>query len=223
MAFPPDLTAQRAALASNIEEVRSLLLDAHPPVSRTPDIGPTARGLSMVMLFAAYEKLLKSTCVSLLEAAGAIGVKNRRLHPGLRLFAVYPLLQGVNASGKNAIWSNHGPEIVKRLAEGDCSQIATSVFPDDGSFMKPSQVELFCELFRLGHPARVLREVWPRLDQVVRDRNAVAHGNETAEQVGRRYSFDDVLVLTYFWHLRWHEFADHVEHSGSVRSFFRSG
>jgi hypothetical protein len=175
----------------------------------------------MVMLFASYEKLLRSTCISLLETAASLRVKNSRLHPGLQLFAVYPKLEGLIDAGKKSIWTTHGPAIVSRLGSGDCSEIAASLFPNDGSFMRQSQVELFSNMFGLPHPGGVLLEVWQRLDQVVRDRNAVAHGDETAEQVGRRYTEDEMLALVYFWHLRWGDFVDDVETRGAQRGFYR--
>jgi hypothetical protein len=175
----------------------------------------------MVMLFAAYERLLYSTCRSLLESAAALRVATKRLRPGFQVFAAYPKLQSVSDTPRNAIWKGGGPSVVAAITAGRCADLETSSFPVDGSFMKASQVELFFDLFCVGDPATVLGEVWPRLDTVVRDRNAIAHGRETADQVGRRYTFDDVMALIYLWHLRWAGFLDHVESLGQTRDFYR--
>lgn len=228
---PFSLAAQRAVLDSSILEVRSLLSDTHiEPEHATDtrlalgnlsDTGPTVRGLTMVMLFASYEKLLRSTCRALLESAASLRVKTRRLHPGLQLVASFPKLQAASDSSLSKIWTHKGDQVVNTLTSGSCAEINTSSFPDDGSFMKASQVRLFCEVFGLDHPALLLAELWPRLDQVVMDRNAIAHGNATAYEVGRRYTFEEVTALVDLWHLRWSRFLDVVESKGQHRDFYR--
>jgi hypothetical protein len=88
--------------------------------------------------------------------------------------------------------------------------------------MKRTQVSTFCSLFELGDPGPILREVWDRLDTIVTERNDIAHGKATADEVGRRYSIGEAKALVAVWHQRWGEFLDWVETSGSTRDFFRS-
>ena len=61
--------------------------------------------------------------------------------------------------------------------------------------MRCSQVYLFCDLFELGDPGLILKEIWDRLDTVVVERNDIAHGKATPEEVGRAYSSADVRSL----------------------------
>jgi hypothetical protein len=86
-----------------------------------------------------------------------------------------------------------------------------NLFPDDGSYMKASQVALFCEVFDLGHPAATLKEAWLQIDAVVDQRNGIAHGRLTPEQVGRDFSHDDILRLIQMWEDRWTDFVTWVE------------
>jgi hypothetical protein len=216
-----DCGPHRANLQERISKAGEVLDASHPPVAGRPDVGSAARGLTIVLLYAAYEQLLTSLCRSLLETAASLRVGNKRLRPGLQLFSVFNLLQGAAAVGTPQVWRRHGPELIRTLHSGQVADLPTNLFPRDGSFMKRSQVTLFTDLMGLPHPGPVLKEVWARLDTVVGERNNIAHGNLTADEVGRRYSVVDVQALTYLWGIRWAEFLDAVEQAAATRDFYR--
>ncbi|MEJ1938614.1 hypothetical protein WDZ92_51115, partial [Nostoc sp. NIES-2111] len=96
----------------------------------------------------------------------------------------------------------------------------SSLFPDDGSFMKTSQILLLCEVFDLGNPAPVMREAWDRINGIVDERNSIAHGRQTPEEVGRRYSHDDLLKLIDLWEARWTEFLNWVDSTCKDQPFY---
>ncbi|MEU8431274.1 hypothetical protein [Micromonospora sp. NPDC048887] len=125
-------------------------------------------------------------------------------------------------SGKRKLWKASGPGVVAALSSRPARELNKDLFPDDGSFMKRSQVKLFCELFDLGNPAPVLREVWERIDTVVDERNGIAHGRLTPEEVGRRYSHGEMLNLIDVWGARWSDFLDWIEPQCQGSSFYLS-
>jgi hypothetical protein len=212
----------RNDLRDRVEKVRQLLEATHPPLPGGPDVGSAARGLSILLLHAAYEQLLTSLCRSLLESAASLRVGNRRLKPGIRLFSVFTLLEGVTNVTPTTVWKNHGPKVIETLEHGKAAVLPTDLFPKDGSYMKRSQVVLMAGLFGLGDPGTILKEVWARLDTIVTERNSIAHGGVTADEVGRRYSLDDMRVLCNLWELRWSEFLTAAEVAGSNRDFYRT-
>jgi hypothetical protein len=87
--------------------------------------------------------------------------------------------------------------------------------------MKREQVRVLCDLFELGDPAPVLREIWTRLNTIVDERNAVAHGRQTPDEVGRNYSLAELQTLVDLWQQRWGEFLDLVEALAATRDFYR--
>lgn len=212
----------KSDLSQRVAKACELLDASHPPVTGRPDVGSAARGLSIVLLYAAYEKLLTSLCRSMLETAATLRVGNKRLRPGLRVFSIFNLLHGVTDVGPSQVWKKYGPEVVDALEYGKVKNLPTNLFPRDGSFMKRSQVTLFAELMGLPSPGPILQEVWARLDTVVTERNSIAHGNLTADDVGRNYTITEVTVLAYFWELRWTQFLDAVEAVASIRDFYRA-
>lgn len=213
----------RDELVQRLDAIRRILDAAHPASlpPGAPDAGRDARGLAILLLFASYENLLTSLCRRLLEIAVTLRVGNRRLRRGFRLFAVHNLFQSISAISEGKIWQDVGPRLLDCAFDSKQCSINPNVFPSDGSFMKRSQVELFCEIFDLGDPGPVLREVWARLNTVVTERNGIAHGSRTPEEVGRNYSLADIRMLVDLWQQRWIDFVDHVESRAQHRNFYR--
>lgn len=206
----------RDELRLRLHTVRRLLDATHAP-SNAIDVSRETRGLCIVLLFAAYENLLYSLCRGLLETAGSLRVGSRRLKPGLRLFAAHPALQAVASSN---IWES-GRKVVETLDDTRPCEIKPGLFPQDSSYMKRSQVRLFSSLFDLGDPARVLEAAWDRIDVIVSQRNAIAHGRERPDEVGRNYSIAELRALVDLWEDRWVAFIDHAGAQAASRDFFR--
>ncbi len=217
-----DCSPHRSEFAARIASIRTLLDATHTAGSpTTPDISRETRGLCVVLLYAAYERLLVSLCRSILETANTLRVGNRRLKPGLRLFAAYRTIQAVNNASQKQIWRGKGIEVVNTLGKRTGCTISPDVFPTDGSHMKQGQVETFCEVFGIGPPGPILQDAWGRLNTVVSQRNDIAHGAKTSEEIGRSYTVGDLRHLVDIWELRWGEFINHVEAAASNRDFFR--
>jgi hypothetical protein len=213
----------RDELIRRLDAVRRIIDASHPalPLSGAPDAGRDARGLAILLLFASYENLLTSLCRRLLEIARTLRVSNRRLRKGFRLFAVHNLFQSLSGASEGRIWRDIGPRLLDCAFDSRQCSINSDLFPADGSFMKRSQLMLFCDLFELGDPGPVLREVLSRLDTVVTERNGIAHGRLTPEEVGRNYSLAEIRALVDVWQQRWNAFIDHVESRAQHRSFYR--
>lgn len=209
-------------LGRRLDSVRRILDASHPTQPPTgPDAGREARGLAILLLFASYENLLTSLCRRFLEIALTLRVGNRRLRKGFRLFSVYSHVQAIGDASEGRIWRDISPQLLDCAFDSSQCTINPDLFPKDGSFMKSSQVALFCEIFELGDPGPVLREIWSRLDTIVTERNGIAHGRLTPEEVGRGYSLGDTRTLVDAWQLRWGAFIDHVESLAQNRSFYR--
>jgi hypothetical protein len=69
-----------------------------------------------------------------------------------------------------------------------------SRFPGDGSHYRVGQVETIWKIFGIaGEPVPHPRLIG-RIDELVSKRNAIAHGRETAHEVGRRFSPDEMAT-----------------------------
>ncbi|MFJ7019489.1 HEPN domain-containing protein [Streptomyces sp. NPDC101117] len=208
-----------------ITVVRKLLdaTDSSPgaPSAASPiDVSREARGLSIVLLYAAYEYLLKGISRALLESAMQLKLGNRRLKPEFQVFAIHAKLQALTDISAPQIWNGSGMGVIDALLDKTCS-INPNVFPNDGSHMKTAQVVTLCKVYGLNPPASTLREAWGRIDTIVSERNGIAHGQRTPEEVGRNYSIGELRNLVDIWERRWCEFLADVESKASTRDFYR--
>lgn len=203
--------------------MRRMLGAAHPAAVPPGgiDIGREVRGLVILLLFASYENLLKSVCRGLLERASLLRVGNRRLRTGFRLFAVHNVIRSIADSAETNLWKGAGKDLLDCAFNSSACTINPHIFPADGSFMKRSQVSVFFQIFDLGDPGAILKEVWDKLDAIVVERNKIAHGEMTPEEIGRAYSLSDIVVLMNAWETRWLEFITHIEARAGNRDFYR--
>ncbi len=222
-----NLATHRADLLARIDSATRLIDETHPgsptgALMAPPPISREARGLVIVLLFASYENLLTTLTRTLLEAAIKLRVGNRRLQPGFRAMAMTNAGKSVMDTAPKKLFSHSLPLLVKTSDPG--GRICTldpSTFPADGSFMKSSQIMLWCKIFDIGSPSAILRRTWGSIDAVVADRNGIAHGRLTADQVGRNYSEPEIRKLIADWRDDWLDFLQVVETRASTRDFFR--
>ena len=211
-------------LERRLNSIRRIVAATHPAVPTTglPDAAREARGLAILLLFACYENLMHSVCRRILEIASALRVGNHRLRPGIRLFAIHGEVQALKAGAPKSVWTGKGIRLVNSALESRACTINPDLFPNDGSFMKRSQVAVICELFELGDPGPILGPVWDRLDTIVSERNAIAHGRKTPEEIGRNYSLAEIEDLVSLWSSHWFAFIDHIETQAGTRDFYRT-
>lgn len=180
-----------------------------------------SRGLAILLMFAAYERLLHELTRLLIDAASRLRVGNRRLRPGFRALALHSYAVSLRDSSPTKFYSKTLTTLVAEAdRRRDCT-LSSDVFPDDGSYMKASQISVWCSLFKLPPAQQVLKNIWPNIDGVVSDRNGIAHGRLLPEQVGRDRSEADVRGLLHAWRSDWIAFVDHIQAVGSSRDFYR--
>lgn len=68
------------------------------------------------------------------------------------------------------------------------------VLPKDGSHYRRSQLETIWSLFGITAPIVPDGRMYPLIGELVENRNAVAHGRRTPEDVGSGYSKDDCYI-----------------------------
>nr|WP_249405375.1 MAE_28990/MAE_18760 family HEPN-like nuclease [Microbacterium sp. CFBP 8794] len=200
----------------------SLIDETHPAAPAVGPISREARGLAIVLLFAAYEELLTSLTRTLLETVVRMRISNRRMQPGFKAFAVRNSVRSLRDVSERKLFVSAIPTMLELTERTDQHPtVDTNDFPHDGSFMKRTQIEVWARTFRVGPPATILKRTWNSIDAVVSQRNQVAHGALTPQDVGRNYTESEVRKLVSDWSADWEDFLLHVEKCASTRDFFR--
>lgn len=198
------------------------LIDATHPDSSSSGVSRETRGLAIVLLYASYENLLTGLTRTLLEAASRCRVSNKRLRPGFRLFTVDSSVRSLRDVSERKVYASALPQLIAQASSGSVpSTINTNAFPYDGSFFKRSQISLWCSTFEIPNPISLLANIWGEIDTIVADRNGIAHGRLTPDEVGRRYTETDIRTLISDWRSDWSSFLVEVQRLASSRDFFR--
>jgi hypothetical protein len=148
------------------------------------------RGMAFVQVYAAYEYTVKNV---VRRAGESIAVHQHPLcsiKPSLMAMFLHPQLQSVQDSPRESQWDSR-----IALFERVCSdEVATSVpvVPSDGSHFKQTHLRLIFRVLGLTCPPTSHPRHLGRIDEVVLHRHAIAHGNETAENIGSRYTEADI-------------------------------
>lgn len=215
-----DLSSHRVEFVDRMASARNLVVSGEQTVNTSGDISRETRGLAVVLTFAAYENLIKKLSISILEEVGRSRAKNRRLRPGYKLIATKSLFQSLIAKGDKSLWTGTGMKLMEMATSPTHLNVRSNVWPDDGSYMKRSQVVTLCTVFGFSDPSIPLDRIWSNFDGVVSRRNAIAHGQRRADEVGRDYSFNEVMQTLDNWEFSWCKFIDWVENQCVDSTFY---
>ena len=148
------------------------------------------RGHIYITLYGMYERAVADCVSTAIIVANSHAIPLSSLKNGIQLLAMHPDFASHRAIREERTWER-GLQLLRKLYSTDAAQFE-SVFPADGSFMRPSQLRLLWDIFELpGDP-------WPdprfmgRIIELVEARNDVAHGSEGAGQRGGRVSDRDM-------------------------------
>jgi hypothetical protein len=72
------------------------------------------------------------------------------------------------------------------------SCLRDDLFPSDGSHYRIAQLRTIWKIFSVGAPVVPEPRLIGRVEELVENRNAISHGRRTPEEVGGRYSVQDI-------------------------------
>lgn len=186
------------------------------------DVSRDTRGLAIVLIFAAYENLLKELSRSILEHAKACRGKGRNLKSGIQAILVHSEYMTLSDTTGKQSWPIKSLALIDSLHTKQANDLNAEIFPNNGEFMRQTQVDVFCRIFDLPHAGKSLGPIYHRIDTIVTQRNQIAHGSLTADQVGRDYSHADLLDLIALWEEGWIRFIESTERAcNTPRHFMR--
>ncbi len=154
--------------------------------TRPSDIGQTAKGLVFVQVYGIYEYTARAvTRLTIAEIASA-GHKMLELRPSLMALFLDAEIKSRRAVGDAKQWE-HRIALFEKTFSND-SLTAVQVMPHDGSHYRHSHLQLIFDILGIERSIMLRKRHPNRLDEVVHNRNQIAHGEEAAADVGRRYT-----------------------------------
>lgn len=206
-------------VSERVREARTLLGSCFA-AELASDVKRSIRGHIYVTLFGMYERCVSDCVFTAIDFANGQSIRVADLKDGFRLLVLLPQFQGYRDCSVDRSWPK-GVRILESAGSLDAATLQ-AVFPADGSFMRPSQLEFIWEMFELGG------DPWPhprlrgRIVEIVDARNSIAHGSEAAAERGARLSNDEMKNrIDDFEGLCLHIVASFSSQLGAVAGFTR--
>jgi hypothetical protein len=181
----------RAELLNRLHRVSIFINEACDPV-KNPNSAVTSKGIVFVLLYATYEYVV----VHSVEAC-----RDKIINHGLTFsdvgWSLLPLVlsdefKSVSDAGPTKAWKVRR-NLFNRVLSADLVP-ASGPFPSDGSHFRWPQLETIWALFNVGTPCLNNPTHKGRIEELVEHRNAIAHGRETPENIGGRYSVSELTL-----------------------------
>jgi hypothetical protein len=160
----------------------------------TGDPALTAKGLMFVEMYAIYEYTVKAVMKAAIQEIAAHAHTYSDLQPWLLAIFLNPQLQSLRDSPAKREWESRFSLL--DLAVSSAPIEAVSALPMDGTHFRHPQLLLVLKSLGIDRIPAARRRHLLVIDDVVEKRNAVSHGSETALDVGRRYSRQEIAKVS---------------------------
>lgn len=151
------------------------------------------KGLFIVLLYAAFEYCVNRLVLEVGSEIGASGVTNNQLCKEFYALALDPQFKSVAAQGKATKWDKRQSLIVELKSERSAVIHSSSLLSELGNVWASSLKQLF-SAFGITSSHLHSPSAGQYIDEVVDNRNKIAHGRESASTVGRSYTLTMLQV-----------------------------
>jgi hypothetical protein len=154
------------------------------------DVAQTFRGLIFVQAYAAYEYTVRTAIHQAIVEIAAKGHSFRELKPCLLALFLDNELKAMRAAGEKRIWETRMALMTKTFSADPIA--AVEAVPHDGNYYRHTQLQMTFDVLGVKRAITTRRRYRYTIDEVVDARNEIAHGEATAAEVGRRYSYSEM-------------------------------
>lgn len=156
------------------------------------DLANAAKGLAFVQMYAVYEFTVCSAVEAAIDSINSQKHKMRDITPSLLTLFLDADLKSLRDGGASQVWDRRIIAFERAFSNELANIPTTTNPPTDGSHYRHTHLQIIFRVFGINRlPARRQTHLL-RIDEVVDSRNAIAHGRETPEDIGRRHTRADI-------------------------------
>jgi hypothetical protein len=153
-----------------------------------PPEAATCKGLMFVQLYGIYEYSVNSAVQATLSSIRGDGLCPLELHQRALTLVLHSRFISASTAGPRRMWEQRSDLVASIDSTSPLQSLDDTVFPKDGSHYRVRQLQTIWAVFGLAVPVVPEPRLLGRIEELVENRNAIAHGRRTAEEVGGRYS-----------------------------------
>jgi MAE_28990/MAE_18760-like HEPN len=162
-------------------------------VSKNPHSAIASKGIVFVQLYALYEYTVTGIVLAGLTELQSHGLQIRDLRAELLCIVLDREIKSASTAAADKRWLKRS-ELFSRIDSPGDIPILADHFPKDGSHFRADQLRTIWMLFGLACPVVPDPRCLGRIEEMVEHRNAIAHGRERADVIGRRYSDAEITL-----------------------------
>jgi hypothetical protein len=182
----------RAEIGTRILDTKQLITLVRTFEVPNPLEAALCKGLIFVQLYGAYEYAVQSSVQGILLSIRNDGLAPRDLHARSLTLVLDSAFLSASTAGPRRLWARR-LGLVSRFDDSSPLQaLDNTLFPADGTHYRVGQLQTIWDIFGVSVPVVPEARLLGRIDELVENRNSIAHGRQRPEQVGRRYSIQEV-------------------------------
>jgi len=159
---------------------------------RTRQFVLEAKGLAFVQMYAIWEETVRSIVKAALLQVKAMARPMDKIRLELLSLLLEDQIKAVVATHETKNQWDRRIKLFLQISSSGTATISEGIFPSDGSQFRAVQIETIWSIFGITCPALPHAKHKLQINELVENRNAIAHGREPPAEVGRRYSVREI-------------------------------
>ncbi|MFA0412625.1 MAE_28990/MAE_18760 family HEPN-like nuclease [Vibrio renipiscarius] len=160
---------------------------------KNSDFYRTQKGLLFVAMYASLEFSITQSVTRALEVIGQENAPANKFKSPVLCSIFDSHFKALRECGSNKVWENRHKLVLSIIGNENISNVDSSVFPSGGSMnISPKQLDSVWTFFDVEGSSLPEGVQHFFLSEVKEHRNAIAHGRETAANIGRRFNVDQL-------------------------------
>ena len=176
---------------TNLQEIKGYLDEVDKLIPALPaqptDFHNTLKGMYFVYTYGVYEAVVTKTVRKTLEELNKSGKPLSDYKIDLLAIILNDEYDSLYGAGRKTKWKKRW-DIGDRLRANEKVKINTELIPTDGQNYRYAQLESIVKSFGVPHDILPRAEIGGYIEEMVKNRNHIAHGDEIPKEVGKRYT-----------------------------------
>lgn len=160
-------------------------------INDSDDFSVINKGLFYVYIYGIYEETVRTVVQKTIEELNAKSVKIDEC-----IYELYALIFSTEYDSIYGVGNEHKWEkrwnISDKLTRNPIVSIPNEIVPTDGKNLRYRQLESIAKSFGIHNAILPRAEIGGNIQEMVDNRNYIAHGNKTPKEVGREVSVNDL-------------------------------
>lgn len=185
--------------AAVLSEIGSRMLSSERLLANVATVEETAqesaaimKGLCFIQMYGIYEYTVRSSVQAALSSLKNGVLRINQIRREVLCLVLDPRWDAAAQAGPARMWECRMDLMNQAHSDELAASFNETLFPLDGSHYRARQLHTIWKVLGLVAPVVPEQRFLGRIEEMVENRNAIAHGRRTPEDVGRSYSRLDI-------------------------------